>query len=134
MTKEELIILSQEIENISNNFELKPWTGNIKSLKEDFDINKISTPTHYSKILDQITEVQRETRLLFLYSVLNKVCAEEGELYHFGTPFKASMNYNAVMKKEGSFYLVDEDGDYRDIFTTEGFVCFIDDQYWELYE
>ncbi len=134
MTKEELKELSREIENISNNFEAKPWSDNIKLLKEDFDINKINTPKHYSKVIDEITEVLRETRLLFLYSVFNKVCEEEGKLYYFDTPFQANMSYSAVMKKEGSFYLLDEDKDYREIFTSEAFVRFIDDQYWELYE
>lgn len=134
MTQEELNKLSQEIEDISNNFELKPWTENIKLLKEDFNINEINTPNHYLKIIDEITEVLRETGVLFLYSVFNRVCKEERKLYYFDTPFQASMSYNAVMKKEGSFYLLDEDGDYREIFTSETFVRFIDDQYCNLYE
>ena len=37
MTKEELNKLSQEIEDISNNFEPKPFSENVKLLKEDFD-------------------------------------------------------------------------------------------------
>ena len=134
MTNEELSLLSKEIENISNNFELKPYTDNIKLLKEDFDINKINTANHYSKVIDEITEILRETRLLFLYSVLNKVCKKEGESYYFDTPFQASMSYNAVIKKEASFYLIDEDGDLREIFTSEAFTNFIIDQYSELYE
>ena len=103
MTKEELNQLSQDIENISNNFELKPWTENTKLLKEDFDINIINTPKNYSKIIDDITEVLRETRFLFLYSVFNKVCKEEGNLYYFDTPYQASMSYAAVMKKKEVF-------------------------------
>jgi len=134
MTKEKISKLSQEIEDVSNNFENKPWTENIKLLKEDFDINSISTPNHYLKTIDEMEEVLRETRLLFLYSVLNIVCKEQGKLYNFDNPYQASMKYDAVMKKEGSFYLLDEDGDYREIFTSEKFMRFIDDQYWELYE
>ena len=134
MTKEDLSVLLQEIENISNKFELKPWTENIKLLKENFDIDDISTPKHYSKILDEVAEVHRQTRLLFLYSVFNKVCEKEGQLYHFDTPFKAGMSYDAVMKKEGKFYLRDEDGAYGEIFTSENFAHFIGEQYWELYE
>ena len=134
MTKEEISKLSQEIEEISNNFEEKPWTENIKLLKEDFDINSISTPKHHWETIDELKEVLRETRLLFLYSVLNRVCKEEGKLYYFDTPFQASMRYDAVMKKEGSFYIQDEDSDYREIFTSEKFTQFIDDLYWELYE
>lgn len=134
MKKEEISKLSQEIEDISNNFENKPWTENIKLLKEDLDINSLNTPKHYWKTIDELKEVLRETRLLFLYSVLNRVCSEEGKLYYFDTPFQASMKYDAVMKKEGSFYIQDEDRDFREIFTSEKFTQFIDDLYWELYE
>lgn len=134
MTKEELNKLSQEIEDISNNFELKPFSGNVKLLKEDFDINKIKSPKQYLETIDQITEVLRQTRLLFLYSVFNKVCIEEDKLYYFDTPYQAAMSYSAIIKKGESFYLLDEDGDYSQTFTSEPFVQFIDDQYWELYE
>ena len=134
MTKEELSKLSQEIDEISNNFENKPWTENIKLLEEDFDINSINTPNNYLKTIDELEEVLRETRLLFIYSVLNIVCKESGKLYNFKNPYQASMKYLAVMKKGGSFHLLDEDGDYREIFTSEKFMRFIDDQYWELYE
>lgn len=134
MTKEELIKLSQEIDKISKNFENKPWTENRKLLKEDFDINSINTPNHYLKTIDELEEVLRESRLLFLYSVLNIVCKESGKLYNFENPYQASMKYTGVMKNEGSFYLLDEDGDYGEIFTSENFMRFIDDEYWELYE
>jgi len=134
MTKEEISKLSQNIEDISNYFQNKPWTENVKLLKEDFDINSIKTPKHYWETIDELAEVLREARLLFLCSVLNKVCVEDGKLYYFDTPFQASMRYDAVMKKEGSFYILDEDGDYKEIFTSETFTRFIDDLYWELYE
>jgi hypothetical protein len=134
MTKEEVSKLSQEIDDISNNFENKPCTENVKLLKENFDINSLKTPPHYLKTINQLTEVLRETRLLFINSVLNKVCIVEGKLYNFETPYQAAMSYSAVMKKEGSFYLLDEDGDYSEIFTSETFMHFIDDLYWELYE
>jgi len=134
MTNEKLSKLFHEIGDISNNFELKPWTENIKLLKDDFDINKINSPQNYLEVISEIAEILRQTRLLFIYSVLNKVCEDEAKLYHFETPFQASMSYTAVMKKEGSFYLLDEDGHYRETFTSEDFVRFIDDQYWELFE
>lgn len=134
MTKEELNKLSQEIENISNNFELKPFSDNVKLLKEDFDINEIKSPKQYLETIDEITEVLRQTRLLFLYSVFNKVCIEDDKLYYFDTPYQAAMSYSALIKKGESFYLLDEDGDYSQTFTSEPFVQFIDDQYWELYE
>jgi len=134
MTKEELNKLSQEIEDISNNFELKPFSDNVKLLKEDFDINEIKTPKQYLETIDEITEVLRQTRLLFLYSVFNIVCKEEDKLYYFDTPYQAAMSYSAIIKKGESFYLLDEDGDYSQTFTSEPFVQFIDDQYWELYE
>ena len=44
------------------------------------------------------------------------------------------MSYKGVMKKEGSFYLLDEDSEFREVFDSENFQQFIDDQYWELYE
>lgn len=134
MTKEEQNKLSQEIEDISNNFELKPFSDNVKLLKEDFYINKIKSPKQYLETIDEITEVLRQTRLLFLYSVFNKVCIEEDKLYYFDTPYQAAMSYSAIIKKGESFYLLDEDGDYSQTFTSEPFVQFIDDQYWELYE
>lgn len=134
MIKEEINKLSQEIEDISNNFENIPWTGSVKLLKEDFDIDSINTPKHYWKIIEEIEEVLRETRIIFLCSVFNRVCIEEGKLYYFDTPFQAGMRYDAVMKKDGSFYLLDEDGDYKEIFTSENFAQFINDLYWELYE
>lgn len=134
MTKVELSDLSQEIEEISNNFEDKPWTDNIKLLKEGFDINSINTPNHYLKTINTLEELNREARLLFVFSVLNIVCKESGKLYNFDNPYQASMMYTAVKKEEGNFYLLDEDGHYREIFTSEKFMRFIDDQYWELYE
>ncbi|MES2556899.1 MAG: hypothetical protein V4604_12155 [Bacteroidota bacterium] len=134
MTKEEISKLSQEIEEISNNFENKAWTGNVKLLKEDFDINSINTPKHYWKTIDELEEVLREARLLFLYSILSRVCKEEGKLHYFDTPFQAGMRYDAVMKKEGSFYILDEDSHYKEIFTSEIFTHFIDELYGELYE
>lgn len=134
MTKEELNKLSKEIEDISNNFELKPFSGNVKLLKEDFDINKIKSPKQYLETIDEITEVLRENRLLFLYSVFNLVCKEKDKLYYFDTPYQAAISYSAIIKKGESFYLLDEDGDYSQTFTSEPFVQFIDDQYWELYE
>ena len=134
MTKEEQNKLSQEIEDISNNFELKPFSDNVKLLKEDFDINKIKSSKQYLETIDEITEVLRQTRLLFLYSVFNKVCIEDDKLYYFDTPYQAAMSYSALIKKGESFYLLDEDGDYSQTFTSEPFVQFIDDQYWELYE
>ena len=133
MTEEQLNTLTQDIKNISSHFEPKPFSDNVKLLKEDFDINQIDTPQNYFKSIAVITEVLREARLLFLYSVLNKVCEEDGKLYNFDTPYQANMSYSAVVKKEGDFYLLDEDGDYRGIFTSESFTQFIDEQYWELY-
>lgn len=134
MTKDELSKLSKDIEDVSNNFEDKPWTGNVKLLKEDFDVSSINKPTHYWEVIDQLEEVLRETRFLYLCSVLGIVCKEEGKLYSFNTPYQASMRYDGVMKKEGIFYILDEDGHYQEIFTSEKFTHFIDDLYWELYE
>ena len=93
MTKEEKVILLQEIDDISSNFEDASFTGNIKLLKEDFDIKSIKTPKVYRKTIDELNEVLRETRLLFLYSVLNKVCEEEGKLYYFDTLHSSQDQY-----------------------------------------
>lgn len=133
MKKEDLNKFSQDISDISSNFENTPWTDNVKLLKEDFDIQTLKDPGHYSNTISEVSEILRQTRLLFLYSVLRRVCTEEGKLYHFGTPYQANMKYSAICLREGSFYLLDEDGDYRDIFTSESFVHFIEDQYWDLY-
>ena len=130
MTKEELNNLFNDLESISNNFEDITWT-NSRSLKEDLDINSLNTPKQYSKIIKQIEEILYETRVLFLYSTLNKVCQEEGVLYYFDTPFQQGMRYDAVIKKDGSFYLLGEDKDYRELFTGQEFVDFIEMIYWE---
>ena len=132
MTKDEINILSREIESISKNFETEPWTEKIKLLKDDFDINSIASPSRYIEFISEVSEILREARLLFLYSVLNKVCDKEGAAYHFKTPYQASMKYSAVMKKEGGFFILDEDGHYREISATENFTRFIDNEYWEL--
>ena len=134
MTEKELNSLGHEIKDISSNFEDTPWTGNIKHLKKDFDITAIKTPNDYLKTIDKLEEVFRETRLLFLYAVLDKVCKETGKLYEFDSPYSASMKYTGVMKKDGGFYLQDEDGDFTEIFSSLEFMRFIDDQYWEIYE
>ncbi len=113
MTKEEINTLSQKIEDVSCYFENKPWTANVKLLKEEFNVESINTPNYYWEIIDEIEEVLRETRILFLCSVFNIICKEEGKLYYFKTPYQSNMRYDAIMKKEGSFYLLDEDGHYR---------------------
>lgn len=134
MTKEELSKLSNEIEEISSNFENEPWTENRKLLKKEFSSSSINTPNNYLNTLSDLEEVLRETRLLFLYSVFNLVCKEEGKLYDFDKPYQAGMKYTAIMKKEDTFYLLDEDGDLKEMFVSENFVQFVDDSYWELYE
>ncbi len=134
MTKEQLNELLQDIEDVASNFEDKPWTANVKLLKEDFDIASANNPKKYWKTKDQLEELLRETRILFIFSILNRVCVEEGKLYYFDTPYQASMRYDGVMKKEGTFYMLDEDGDFREIFSSEKFTQYIDDMYWELYE
>lgn len=134
MTKEELSKLSNEIEEISSHFENKPWTENRKLLKKEFNIDSINSPNNYLNTLSELEEVLRETRLLFLYSVFNLVCKEEGKLYDFDKPYQAGMRYTAIMKKEDTFYLLDEDGDLKEMFVSENFVQFVDDSYWKLYE
>jgi hypothetical protein len=134
MTQEELIKLSKEIDEISSNFENKPWTEKRKLLKKEFNIGSINSPNNYLQTLSELEEVIRETRLLFLYSVFNIVCKEEGKLYDFDNPYQAGMRYTAIMKKEDTFYLLDEDGDLKEMFVSENFVQFVDDTYWELYE
>ena len=132
MTKEKSNRIFREIEAITANFEDEPWTENVRLLKADFDVGKLERPKHYSEVISEVTEMLREARVLFLHSIFAKVCEKEGEPYSFSVPYQAGMKYGAVVKKEGSFYLLDEDGDYREIFTNENFTRFIDDQYWKL--
>ena len=132
MTKEKSNKIFREIEAITDNFEDEPWTDNVRLLKADFDAGKLEKPKHYSEAISEVTEILREARVLFLHSIFAKVCKNEGEPYSFSVPYQAGMKYSAVMKKEGSFYLLDEDGDYRDIFANENFTRFIDDQYWKI--
>jgi predicted transcriptional regulator len=132
MTKDELQKLLQEIESISSSFETEPWTENIRLLKSDFDIKTTKEPKQYIEFIDSVSEVLRQARVLFLHSALNRVCLKDGVAYSFKTPYQANMKYSAVMKKEGAFYILDEDQHYRDIFVTEKFMRFVQDQYWEL--
>lgn len=132
--KEKINQLFQDIEIISKNFEQKPDLGIDTLLKENFDKNNLNTPNHYLTVIEEMKALIQQSRILFLQSVLNKVCKEEGKVYDFEQPFESAMNYTAVVKKEEIYYLRDEDGDFREIFTSEDFVSFIDDLYWELYE
>lgn len=132
MTKEELNNLSQEIWDISSYFDDTPWIANKKELKEDFNIHSINTPSHYWEIFEKIEEVSRETRILFLCSIFNKLCIEENKVYHFDTPFQAGMRYDAVMKNKGKFYLRDEDGDFGEIFTSVKFMQFINEFFGDI--
>lgn len=132
MKKEEIQKLLQDIELISSNFEAEPWTENRRLLKNNFDLKTASEPKQYLEFINTASEILRQARVLFLHSALNKVCVEEGVSYSFNTPYQANMNYTAVMKKEGSFYILDEDRHYRDLFDSEKFVRFVEDQYWEL--
>lgn len=134
MIKEKSNKIFREIEAITDNFEDEPWTDNVRLLKAGFDAGKLEKPKHYSEVISEVTEILREARVLFLHSIFAKVCEKEGEPYSFSVPYQAGMKYSAVMKKEGSFYLLDEEGDYREIFANENFTRFIDDQYWKLIE
>ena len=131
---EEIKKLSAEIESISKNFEDKPYTANIRLLRNDFDFKSLNSPSVYLDTIDKFEEILRQNRLLFLLSVFDRLCSEEGKLYYFENPYQASMKYTGIMKKDGSFYLLDEDGDYREMFVSERFVQFVDDLYWQLYE
>lgn len=134
MTEKELMSLSSKIGDISKNFENQAWSSGSKLLRENFDIASINAPKHYNETIKDLEEVLRQCRLLFLYSIFNIVCKEEDKVYIFDTPYQASMTYDAIVKKENSFYLRDEDGDYREMFSSEKFVKFVDDLYWEVYE
>lgn len=134
MTNEEIAHLCHRLEDVNKNFEQKSHLGQIASLKEDFNIRSLNTPNYYLKLMTEMNDILQKSRLLFLHAVLDKVCIEEGKFYDFGHPFQAAMSYYAVTKKDGIFYLKDEDGDLREIFSSEEFVTFIDDLYWELYE
>lgn len=87
-----------------------------------------------SRKIEKLEEQLRESRRLFLYALLDKVCIEEDKLYYFVMPFQSAMQYDAVIKKGEDFYLRDEDGHFREIFINENFVRFIDDLYWDLYD
>jgi len=126
--------LTEQIQEVSNNFETQPYIENLRLLKEGVNLNNLNTPLNYEKIIDDISEVLRQTRLLFLLSVFNKVCKVESKVYSFSSPYQAGMKYYGVTKIKDTFYLIDEDGHYRDIFSSEKFVDFIDEEYWEIYE
>ena len=132
MKKDEIENLVREIESISSNFEDEAWTENVRLLKDGFDLKAIGDPKRYLGFIDAVNELARQGRLLFLYSTFNRVCEKEGVAYRFKAPYQANMAYSAVMKKEGAFYILDEDRQYREIFCTEKFARFVEDEYWEL--
>ena len=134
MTNEEIAHLCHRLEDVDKNFEQKSYPGHMTPLKEDFNIRSLSTPNYYLKLMDEMNDMLRKSRVLFLNAVLDKVCIEEGKFYDFKQAFQSAMSYYAVTKKDGIFYLKDEDGDLREIFSSEEFVAFIDDLYWALYE
>ena len=134
MKKHEIEKVTREIEAISHHFEDEPLTGYMRPLKEDFDAGTIAPPKRYLDFISEVGEILRQARVLFLHSALNRVCEKEGVAYHFEAPYEANMKYSAVMKKEGIFYILDEDGDYREIFYSEKFAQFVENEYWELIE
>ncbi|MBL1408703.1 hypothetical protein [Sphingobacterium faecale] len=134
MINEQINKLSDELKKVASYFEEAPFGGGAKFLKDDIDLSTIDSPNDYLKIMEEMKELLRQSRILFLRSVLDKVCLEENKLYLFDFPYQAGMAYDAVIKQNGSFFLRDEDGHYREIFSSEEFVSFVDDQYWELYQ
>jgi hypothetical protein len=134
MTNEAIDNLMQDIKEISTSFKKLTLPDAFNTTNEEFDLNSLDNPQNYMDKIHVISEVLRQTRYLFLYSILNKVCLEEGKVYNFKTPFQAAMSYSGVIKKEDTFYILDEDGDLREVFTSEKFTQFIDDEFWEFYE
>ena len=126
--------LVDEIISISNNFEDEAFTENVKLLREGFNLEAVGSPKRYLEFVSEVSELVRQGRILFIYSTFNRVCEKEGKNYRFNTPYQANIAYSAVMKKQGTLYLLDEDGHYREIFCTESFARFVEDEYWELIE
>jgi hypothetical protein len=79
----------------------------------------------YWHFMNELEEVHRQARILFLHSVFNEECKIEGKIYYFSEPYQAHMKYYGVFKNNNIFYIVDEDGDYRDVFATRTFTEFI---------
>lgn len=134
MDNKQTTSIQQKINYVSSYFEPVISILHLTGLKDNFDPHSLKEPSFYLDFLDELEEIKRQTRILFLHSVLAKVCLEEGKPYQLNPPYQANMIYTAVLKMEGMYYLIDEDGDLREIFYTEKFQQFIDDQYWELYE
>ena len=123
MISQNLTNLSLELEKIATLY-----------VSNRLDSEDLESPKKYLQISDLLNEWQRKTRVLFLISILNKVCIEEDKFYEFTEPYQAAMKYTAVIKKNNYFYLLDEDGDLREIFDSEKFAQFIDDNYCEVYD
>jgi hypothetical protein len=134
MKKKDLEVLTSEIKEVTDHYEDVAWSDNTRLLKSDFDISSIKTPNSYLNTVNHLDEVLRETRLLFIFSVLKKVCFEDSKPCVFKVPYEQTDTYSAVVKKGEDFFLIDSDGDLREIFSNEKFMRFIDDEYWELYE
>ena len=134
MTNDKTSELINDINSISIHFEEKPSNNNFKDVKESFNLKSTDTPTHYWQVKEELEEILRQTRFLYLHAVFNKICKVDGEFYEFDVPFESAMKYYGVVKQNDTFYLKDEDGDFRDIFHGEDFANFIQELYWEIYE
>lgn len=134
MKQQQSQTLCNRIDKISDKFETIDLIPTKWFLKNDLKVDQFEQPSFYLDLLEDVEEVKRQTRVLFIHAVLNKVCVQERKLYLFNSPYQANMSYSGVMKKEGTFYIKDEDGDLKEVFDSENFQQFIDDQYWELYE
>ncbi|MDR1847641.1 MAG: hypothetical protein LBR17_05940 [Bacteroidales bacterium] len=131
MTQEEKDKLIQAFERIEHHFDVNPYSANLTSLKDDFTLNDLDKEgsLYYSESVETIGEYYHAACAIYIYSLLNEVCKKEEKLYYFDTPYQAGMRYDAVMKKENAFYLLDEDGHFRDVFSSEKFMQFVQQQH-----
>ena len=134
MKKQDFESITEEIKSISFHFEDSPFSHNMKSLKEDFDMDVLNSPNSYLSFLDEINEFSRQARILFVTSVYKVVCKQNDVVYYFDQPFDTGIKYLGVTKKNNSLYLIDNDGHLRDLFASEEFMRFTDNQYWEVYK
>lgn len=134
MDEKERDSFQQKINNLSKLFESKGLTSGMNPEHKNFDTSKLEDPNFYLELLDELEELKRQARVLFLHSVFKKLCVEEGKVYKFSYPFQAIKSYIGIFKKEEFYYLVDDNGGLGHCFYDENFQIFIDREFWELYD
>lgn len=68
MTNEEIAHLCRRIEDVDKNFGQNSYSGDMTPLKQDFDIKSLGVPNYYLELMDEMNDMLRKSRVLFLHT------------------------------------------------------------------